>query len=94
MLAGAVPAGAAPKTHTVVVEAMRFAPETLTVQRGDRVVWVNKDLFPHTATASAGTFDSGSIAPSASWTYVAHEAGDHPYLCSLHVTMKGMLSVR
>jgi plastocyanin len=93
-LGGALPAGAAPQTHTVTIDAMRFVPETLTVRRGDRVVWVNKDLFPHTATASAGTFDSGSIAPNAWWTYVAREPGSHGYLCSLHTTMTGTLTVR
>ncbi len=87
-------APAAPTRHTVTIEAMRFVPETLTVQRGDRVVWVNKDLFPHTATAHGGTFDSGSMAPGSSWTYVAREPGRHRYLCSLHPTMTGTLTVQ
>jgi plastocyanin len=73
---------------------MRFVPAKLTVQRGDRVVWVNKDLFAHTATASAGTFDSGSIAVNASWTCVAREPGRHAYLCSMHTTMTGTLIVQ
>ena len=46
------------KTHTVTIEGMRFQPERLTVARGDTVVWVNKDLVPHTATSEAGGFDS------------------------------------
>ena len=29
---------------------MQFAPQTLTVKAGDRVLWQNKDLVPHTAT--------------------------------------------
>ena len=82
------------KTHTVIVEAMRFMPQTLTVQRGDRVVWVNKDLFPHTATATAGSFDSGSIAANTSWAYVARDPGRHAYLCSLHTTMTGELTIQ
>ena len=36
--------------HTVVIENMQFNPATLTVRRGERIVWVNKDLFPHTVT--------------------------------------------
>jgi len=40
---------------------MQFNPAELTVHRGDRVVWVSKDLFPHTATAKDKTFDSGTI---------------------------------
>jgi plastocyanin len=40
-----------PKTHTVTMENMRFQPETLTVARGDTIVWINNELVPHTATS-------------------------------------------
>jgi plastocyanin len=56
-----------PKTHTVTMENMRFQPESLTVTRGDTVVWVNKDLVPHTATSKAGGFDSQSVQAEKSW---------------------------
>lgn len=73
---------------------MRFNPEELIVKRGDRVVWTNKDLFPHTATSGTAAFDSGSIEAGASWTYVTGEPGDYDYLCTFHPTMKGRLSVQ
>ena len=79
--------------HTIVIEGTAFAPAQMTVARGDRVTWVNKDPFPHTATAR-GTFDSGSIPPDASWTWVADKAGSFDYLCTLHPTMKARLVVR
>jgi plastocyanin len=88
----AIPALAA-KTHTVVMDGTRFHPETLTVKRGDRVVWVNKDPFPHTATA-AGTFDSRSIAAGKSWTYVARKSGEFAYVCTFHPGMNGTLLVQ
>jgi plastocyanin len=91
LLAPALAAG--PRTHTVSVEGMRFVPETLEVQRGDTVEWVNNDLVPHTVTAS-GAFDSGSIAPKARWKRVIGKAGMIPYVCSFHPTMKGTLQVR
>lgn len=83
-----------PRTYTVTIENMEFSPKTLTVQRHDRVVWVNKDLFPHTATASSKVFDSHEIAATGSWTYIAGKAGEYAYGCSLHPTMKGKLIVR
>jgi plastocyanin len=79
--------------HTIVIEGTAFAPAQLAVARGDRVTWVNKDPFPHTATAK-GTFDSGSIPADASWTWVADKAGSFDYLCTLHPTMKARLVVR
>lgn len=86
-------AGAAPATHTVVMQATSFAPQQLTVRRGDTVIWVNKDPFPHTATA-AGVFDSGSIAADGSWHYKANGPGEYHYVCTLHPNMKATLRVR
>ena len=83
-----------PKTHTVVIEGTAFAPASLTVASGDSVVWVNKDPFPHTATSKAGGFDSQSIAAGESWKYVAEKKGDFPYICTLHITMQGVLRVQ
>ncbi|MEW9584789.1 cupredoxin family copper-binding protein [Paraburkholderia sp. DGU8] len=90
----AVHARAEPLTHRIVIDQMRFDPPTLTVKRGDRVEWVNKDLFAHTATSTSKAFDSGSIAPNASWRFVAGRAGSYPYLCTFHPTMHGTLNVR
>lgn len=81
-------------SHAVVIEQMRFTPATLTVHRGDEVTWVNRDLFPHTASADGHGFDSGSIAPQASWHYVARKRGRFPYSCTFHPTMHGTLIVR
>ncbi|WP_082717606.1 cupredoxin domain-containing protein [Burkholderia savannae] len=98
LLAGAVPAAtgeaASPGTHVVVIEGMRFIPQTLTVHRGDRVEWVNKDLVAHTASAMSDAFDSRNIAPGERWRYVADRRGDYPYQCRLHPTMQATLIVR
>ena len=82
------------RTHTVTVENMQFSPASLTVSPGDRIVWVNQDLFPHTATADSKAFDSRDIAAGASWTYVAVRSGEYAYSCTFHPTMKGRLVVR
>jgi len=93
VVAPAVTAGAdKARTHEVVIQGLLYVPETLTVRPGDVVVWTNKDPFPHTVTA-AGVFDSGSIAAGKSWRWKAAKPGTHPYLCTLHTTMKGTLRV-
>jgi plastocyanin len=78
----------------VTIEGMQFKPAALTVRRGDRITWVNKDLFPHTATGAKGMFDSASIPAGSSWSYVATESGTVAYACSFHPTMKATLTVR
>ena len=93
---GAGPAAGAsagkPATHRVVIDGLKNEPETLTVRRGDTIIWTNKDPFPHTVTAP-GKFDSHDIPAGGSWKYVARTAGDYAYICTLHPNMKGMLRV-
>ena len=84
---------AEPKTHTIVMEATRFEPADLKISAGDTVVWINKDPFPHTATAKNGEFDSTEIEPGKSWKNNFKTKGDFAYACTLHPTMKGTLKV-
>jgi len=79
--------------RTVAIEGTAFSPVALRVAVGDTVVWVNNDPFPHTATAVSGGFDSKSIAPDASWRFKAMKKGEFPYVCTLHPTMKGTVTV-
>ena len=92
----ALPAAAlaAGKTHAVRIEGMKFVPERIEVAAGDTVVWTNKDLVPHTVTASGAKVESGEIAPNKSWRFVAKKKGEMPYICRLHPVMKGVLVVR
>jgi plastocyanin len=86
-------AGKPPTTYTVTIEAMRFQPDSLLVKMGDRVVWVNRDPFPHTVVSSVGKFRSQEIAPGQSWGQSMKRTGVLPYACSLHPTMKAELRV-
>ena len=91
--AAALPFAAAAATHTVDIEGMKYSPAVVTVQQGDRIVWRNKDVVPHTVTA-AGAFDSRSIAPGASWTLVAGKPGRYQVLCTFHPGMKASLVIQ
>jgi plastocyanin len=90
------PAGAAGEgtRHTVIIEGVQYSPSELIVHPGDRIVWVNKDPFPHTATAANKSFDSGSIAADASWSYTVTKQGEIEYSCAFHPTMKGKIKVQ
>lgn len=90
--APAAPAGGA--AQTVAIENLQFSPQQITVRSGTRITWINKDLFPHTATADGHAFDSQSIAPAASWTWVAGKPGTYSYGCTFHPTMKATVTVR
>lgn len=92
LLSGAGDALAKPTAHTVVIDGLKYVPETLVVNRGDTVTWINNDPFPHTVTAP-GVFDSHAIAADGKWKYVARKQGSFDYICTLHPNMKGKLQV-
>jgi plastocyanin len=85
---------AAGKTHTVTIEGMKFVPERLEVAAGDTVVWTNKDIVPHTVTASEARVESGELATNKRFRFVARKKGEMPYICRLHPVMKGLLVVK
>ena len=75
----------------------RFHPDSLTVALGDSVTWVNEGVEPHTSTSGTnctpdGVWDSGSLGPGDSFTYVTDETDTIPYYCTFHCAM-GMIGV-
>ena len=92
--ASTIRASTAPQPRVIVIENMQFSPQSLIVKAGEQITWVNKDLFPHTATADAKSFDSRAIAPNAAWTWVAAKPGTYAYGCTFHPTMKGTVTVQ
>ena len=82
-----------PATHTITIDGARFSPAELTVSAGDTVIWVNKDILAHTATARDGRFDSKVIQPGKSWRVVVKRTGAVPYTCAFH-PMNATLTVK
>jgi plastocyanin len=75
----------------------RFHPDSLAVALGDSVTWVNEDADPHTSTSGPdctpdGDWDSGTMNPGDTFTYVTDEEGTIPYYCTFHCIM-GMVGV-
>lgn len=66
-----------------------FVPTVLTVRPGQRVRWVNQGQVPHTATSLDGVWDSKTLAPGGSYTFLFRQAGTYRYLCLLH-PLQGM----
>lgn len=97
LVAAAAPSAAppAPRRHVVEIRGMAFHPAVLTVERGDTVEWINRDIVPHTATAAAGpAWTTGALVQGRSGRHLAGEPGEQRYFCELHPTMEGRLVVR
>ncbi|HEU4570049.1 MAG TPA: plastocyanin/azurin family copper-binding protein [Gemmatimonadales bacterium] len=89
---GCRPAAPAPTVHVVEISGMRFVPESLTVAVGDTVRWVDRDIVPHTATASG--WDTGAILPGDTGSVVITAPGEVEYRCTMHPTMTARLAAR
>lgn len=85
------PAAAAPAEHTIVIDKMAFAPSTH-VRVGDVILWVNKDMFKHTATDKLKRFDV-DLPPGATRRMTVSWEGVIDYFCRYHPGMKGRLTV-
>ncbi|MEX2625661.1 MAG: cupredoxin family copper-binding protein [Ilumatobacteraceae bacterium] len=70
-----------------------FAPTEITVAAGDAVTWVHEGRITHTVTAENGSFDSGDLAASDTFTETFDEAGSYPFFCRFHGSMRGTVTV-
>jgi plastocyanin len=90
------PAAAAAKSGGTAVSAQdnSFSPGTLEVHVGDTVTFTNDGGADHTVTATSGAqFDSGSLAPGATFKFTAEKAGTVSYVCTFHPGMQGTIKV-
>ena len=87
------PIGTRAATHEVTIAGFAFTPQELTVTVGDTVTWTNTDPVAHTATSTAGAFDSGEIAEGASYSVTFTSPGTYDYLCTPHPSMTGRVVV-
>ena len=82
-------------TRTVLIQNFSFKPAHITVKRGTRVTWINRDMTKHTATASNGAFDSGILRPGQSYSHTFKTAGrTNKYHCEIHPFMRGSVTVK
>ena len=95
-----------PKVHTVVIKegSFSFIPETLTIQTGERVKWVNQDpkethfLIDDFLSFSGTQPEIGShiLESNQTFEYTFLHPGKFPYQCFFHFQkhqMKGVIIV-
>jgi plastocyanin len=81
--------------RTVLIQDFSFKPAHITIKRGTKVRWINKDSTAHTATANNGrSFDSGRLGPGQRYTHTFKSAGKKPYHCEIHPDMRGSVVVK
>lgn len=92
LLLGA-PAAAAPHSYVITMDKLKFGAFPAVVHPGDRLTWVNRDMFRHTATASDRSFDL-DLPPGGRGVSVVKGKGAVTVLCRYHPGMRGVLNVQ
>lgn len=81
------------KEHTVEIINFAFSPQSLEINIGDTVIFVNKDDVAHTATADDGSFDTGMLKKDKEDQVTFNTTGEFSYFCLPHPGMKAMIKV-
>lgn len=84
-----------PVINTVVrnvsISSFAFVPATITVKKGETIVWTNKDSTPHTVTG--GDLLSNPLGQGETYSFAYDKTGTFSYHCSIHPSMKGTVIV-
>lgn len=76
-----------------------FVPSSVSIKKGDTVVWTNKDTAAHTVTSGSpangpsGTFDSSLLIGGNSFEHTFDSIGSVDYFCMVHPWMTGNVKV-
>ena len=94
LLAAGLAGGAAgaPKLASIVVDNLTFGPAPARLKVGERLRWVNRDLFRHSATADDKSFDV-DLPPGGQAEIVLKRPGVFTYARKYHPGMKGRIVV-
>jgi plastocyanin len=77
-----------PKAVTVgAYDKVGFKPKSINVEPGTTVRWVNYGEERHTVTSKDGLFDSGPLAPGATFSVQFNRPGTFNYYCKPHEKM-------
>ena len=82
-------------TRKVSIQNFSFKPAHITIKRGTKVRWINKDSTAHTVTANKmRSFNSGRLGPGKRYTHTFKSAGKKRYHCKIHPDMRASVLVK
>jgi plastocyanin len=81
-------------TVGISMKGIQFVPKEQTVKVGQKIVWTNEDDAQHDADATKGAdFDTDLIGKGGKIEYTPDKGGTIEYVCSVHPSMTGTLTV-
>lgn len=77
----------------VEVKNFAFSPNALSVKVGTTVTWKFDDDTAHTVKADDGSFQSSALTGGKTYSFTFNKAGQYSYICSIHPSMHGKVTV-
>jgi plastocyanin len=76
----------------ILMKAVAFAPESISMRVGDTVTWRNVDIVRHNVV-HPGRFESPDLPSGGTFTWVPLDTGLVRYRCTIHPRMRGEVVV-
>lgn len=78
----------------VIIANHSFDPDTVTIDAGETLTWVNQDGPNHDVIADNGEFASQALSTGESFSFTFTDAGTYPYHCGIHPDMTATVIVQ
>ncbi len=80
----------------VTIKKFKFIPAEITVNKGDIIIWKNKEKRQYHSVwfEQAGDSEPDYFFPDESYTRQFKQSGIFPYRCGPHPEMKGIITVK
>jgi 3',5'-cyclic-AMP phosphodiesterase len=81
--------------NEIAIDNFSFTPPVLTVPKGTRVTWTNRDDVPHQIASAANQFKASPVVDTNQrFVHTFDAPGTYPYFCTLHPKMTGQVVVK
>ncbi len=81
------------KTVQLTISNYAYRPSPLVVTHGATIIVTNRDQTAHTATATSGAFDTGTVGPGQTKRFTLTKPGTYTFYCQFHAFMRSTITV-
>lgn len=78
--------------NSVNIQDYKYTPSTVTVKKGETVIWTNRDSVQHDVSG-VGEFKGPLLTSGESFSYTFDTVGTYDYICTPHPYMQGTVIV-
>lgn len=82
-----------PKTYNISIKNFAFGQKTVSIKKGDTIIWTNNDSASHTVTGKNGGPASGNLKKDQTYSFTFNTVGTFDYYCAIHPSMTGNVVV-